>query len=186
VASHFLNILAADARSARTKVVVATILGLGLFGLAYILAPPWQGVAVHAGALLVGGLVGLLAARSRIRRYEQSIRGTWTQWMRYAVAAETVPEVYRKVRGRSGRNLPILYAAVLTVVWGAEVGLLVLALAAKQDLGLVVVAPVIAFNGLLAGSMVGHFAVMRRWMGTFAASVKELVETGEINVWGLV
>ncbi len=186
MASHFLNILAADQRSARTKVVVAIVLGLGLFGLAYVLLPGWEGPAVHAGALLAGLLGGILAGRARIQRYEQSIRGTWTQWMRYAVAAETVPEVFRKVHGRSGRNLPFVYAALLTIVWGAEVGLLVLALAGGQHADLAVAGPILAFNGVLAGGLLGYYLVLGRWMGTFANSVSELVESGEINVWGLV
>ena len=164
---------------------VASILGIGLFGLAYVLIPGWQGVATHAGALAVGVLAGILTGRSRIRRYEQSIRGTWTQWMRYAMAADSLPEIFRKVRGRSGRNLPILYAAILTVVWGAEVGLIVLAVAGSQSAGIAFAGPVLAFNGLLAGVLVGHFAVIGRWMTTFGASVTELVQSGEINVWGL-
>jgi len=185
VASHFLNILAADQRSARTKVAVSAVLAVALFGLGYYLLPPWQGVAVTGAALLVGVLAGWLAARSRVRRYEESIRGTWTQWMRYAVAAESMPEVFRKVRGRSGRNLPVIYAAVLTVVWGAEVGLLVLALAGSQKADIAVAGPVVAFNGLLAGYLIGQFTVLGAWMRTFAASVTELVDSGEINVWGL-
>ncbi len=184
MASHFLNILAADRRSAASKVVVCTVLALGLFALAYLILPDWQGPSFHAGALLVGLVAGWLTGRARIRRYEASIRGTWTQWMRYAVAAESVAEIFRKVRGRSGRNLPVAYAAVLTIVWGSEVGLLVLGLSAgKHDVALA--APVIAFNGILAGFLIAFFVAMRAWMGTFAASVTELVESGEINVWGL-
>lgn len=187
MASHFLQILGADRRSARTKVAVGILLALALGAAAYALAPKpdWQGLAIHGGAVAAGLLLGWALGRSRVRRYEESIRGTWTQWMRYAVAAESVPEIHRKVRGKSGRNLPFLYAATLFLLWGSQIALLVLALAADQDTGIVLAAPVIAFNGLLAGGIVAYFLVIASWTATFAASVTDLVESGEINMWGL-
>lgn len=184
VASHFLDILGADRRAARTRAVVGAVLGVAFLGLAQLLFPLW-GMAVHAGAFAVGALVGLLAGRSRVRRYEASIRGTWTQWMRYAPAAESVAELHRKVHGRSGRNIPYVYAAVLFVFWGVEATLVVLALLRDNGAPTVLAAPAIAFNGLLGGIILGHGLQMARWLAAFRASVTEMVESGEINVWGL-
>src|SRR5262249_22479795 len=150
--------------------------------LAWMLYQPWQGVAIHAGAVGLGAILGFLTARTRVTRYRDSIRGTWTQWMRYAVAAESVAEVHRKVRGRSGRNLPILYAALLFVVWASEIGLLVLALVQQNANLAAATVPVIAANGILAGWIVAHNVVLRAWFGEFASSVTELVESGEVNV----
>lgn len=184
VASHFLDILGADRRACRTRAVVGGVLGVVFLGLAHLLMP-LVGMAVHAGAYLVGALLGVLAGRMRVRKYEASIRGTWTQWMRYAPAAESVAELHRKVHGRSGRNLPYLYAAVLFVFWGVEATLVVLALLRDAGPTAVLSVPAIAFNGLLAGVILGHGLTLARWIATFRASVTEMVESGEINVWGL-
>lgn len=183
VASHFLQILAGDQRSARAKVTLLSVLAAALFGAAYALAG-WGGLLVHLGTLAAGLALGGLAARAAVRRYESSIRGTWTQWMRFAVAAETVPEIHRKVRGRQGRNLPIVYAAALTLVWGLEGLLLVLAFTAGKSLG--VASPAIALNGLLAGGLLAYFLHVARWTGAFRATVAEMVDSGEIGVWGVL
>jgi hypothetical protein len=183
VATHFLDVLAADQRSARARSAFAAVLVAGMAVPAWFLFP-WEGVAVHFAAAFVGVVAGVLFARSRTRRYEASIRTTWTQWMRFAVSAESVAEVHRKVRGRPGRNLPYIYAAVLFGVWGLEVGLLVLAF--LEDAPAELAAPVIALNGLLAGFLLGHFLVTARWFAGFRRSVSELVDSGEIGMWGVM
>ncbi|MFO1534860.1 MAG: hypothetical protein ABR586_04280 [Thermoplasmatota archaeon] len=184
MASHFLQILAGDQRSARGKVVLAGVLALLWSAFAWMLGG-WGGVLVHLGATLAGIGLGWLAARSAVRRYESSIRGTWTQWMRFAVAAETVPEIHRKVRGRQGRNLPALYAAVLTLIVGLEAILLVVAFL-KQGPGLALSWPVLTLNGLLLGGLLGYFSHVASWYGTFRATVAEMVDSGEIGVWGVL
>lgn len=188
VASHFLAILAADRRAAGKKVMVGALVAAALMGAAFLLGsdPAWQAAAVTAAGLVAGAIFGFILARTKVHTYEESIRGTWTQWMRYAVAAESVPEIHRKVRGKSGRNLPFLYAFVLLVLWGSEIALVVLALAAAQSAGLAVTAPVLVLNGMLAGGMIAYFLVIRKWTSTFSRSVTELVDSGEVNVWGLV
>lgn len=184
VASHFLHILAGDQRSARGKVFLAAVLALAWAVLAWLLGG-WWGVLAHAAAALVGVGLGILVARATVRRYEASIRGTWTQWMRFAVAAETVPEIHRKVRGRQGRNLPILYATVLLLVVGLEAILLVVALL-NGGRSLALAWPVISLDGLLLGGLLGYFAHAARWYGTFRATVAEMVDSGEIGVWGVL
>jgi len=184
VASQFLEILAADHRAAQRRVAVLGVVAALLLAPAAFLWPVWPGMAVHAAAVVVGAAVGVLEARSLSRRYEASIRGTWTQWMRYAVAAESVPEIHRKVRGRRGRNLPYLYAGVLTFIWGMEATLLVLALMAQAVPGLA--APFVAATGFLTGAVLGHNLVFSRWTSTFRQSVAELVGSGEIGLWGVM
>jgi hypothetical protein len=185
VASQFLDILQADARAARKSVAVFATLSLLLFVPAAFLWPVWPGIAVHAGALVVGLGAGLLVGRAMMQRYEASIRGTWTQWMRYAVAAESVPEIHRKVRGRRGRNLPYLYAGLLTFVWGAEAALLVLAFASGEgEVALAV--PFVAANGLLAAGVLGYNWVVKSWCSSFRRSVSDLVDSGEIGLWGVM
>lgn len=186
VASQFLEILAGDARAARKRVAVLAAVAVILLVPAWLLWPDpwWAGLATHAGAVVVGLGAGMLAGRAMVQRFEASVRGTWTQWMRYAVAAESVAEIHRKVRGRRGRNLPYAYAGLLTFIWGAEATLLVLAFVQKEGTGLA--APFIAATGLLTGGILGYNMVLRDWYGSFRRSVAELVDTGEIGLWGVM
>ena len=184
VASHFLQILAGDQRSARGKVLLVAALALLWGAFAWLLGGGW-GLLVHVGATLAGLALGVLAARSTVRRYEASIRGTWTQWMRFAVAAETVPEIHRKVRGRQGRNLPVVYAAVLMLIVGLEAILLIVAFLNGQR-SLALAWPVITLNGVLLGGLLGYFWHTAAWYGTFRATVAEMVDAGEIGVWGVL
>ncbi|MCA1820080.1 MAG: hypothetical protein LC620_08565, partial [Halobacteriales archaeon] len=75
VASQFLEILAGDQRAARKRVAVLAVLAALLSVPAWLLWTPWQGLAIHAVALVVGCGAGLLAGRSMVQRYEASIRG---------------------------------------------------------------------------------------------------------------
>jgi hypothetical protein len=184
VASHFLDILAGDQKAGRRRMSLWIVLAIALLAPAFYL-DGWRGAAVHAGALVAGVLAGLLVARVRVRSYEDSIRGTWSQWMRYSVAAETVAEVFRKVRGRSGRNLPYLYASLLTLIWGAEGLLLVLALVGQNGAGLLLALPFIAANGLMAGILLGFNSLLTNWFGSFRSTVREMVDDGELPLWGV-
>jgi len=185
VASQFLEILRGDQRGARKRVTVLAVVALLLCLPAWYLWQPWQGIAVHAGAVAVGIGAGLLVGRAMVQRYEASIRGTWTQWMRYAVAAESVAEIHRKVRGRRGRNLPYLYAGLLTFIWGVEATLLVLGLTTSASQP-ALAAPFIAATGLLTGGILGYNVVLHSWYGSFRSSVAELVDSGEIGLWGVM
>ena len=183
VASHFVHLLDADTRACRRRAVVLLVVTLALALPAYLLYP-WQGLLVHAVAVVVGLLVGQVFSRRRTAAYEASLRGTWKSWMRFAVASESVPELYRRVQGKGHRNLPWLAAAGLTALWALEVGLLLLAFQ-KTDPSASAF-PVIALNGLLPALLLVHYLRLGRWMRGFAASVTELVDSGEIGVWGVL
>ena len=178
-----MQLLAADVRIDRRRTLVLLLATLLLAVPAYLIYP-WQGLLVHAVAALVGMLVGQLYTRRRVKAYEASLRGTWKSWMRHSVAAESLPELYLRVRGRSVRNRPWLAAAALTFLWAVEVGLLALAF---QDSDPTVWAfPVIALNGLLPAFLCVHYARLGGWTKGFAASVTDLVDSGEIGVWGVL
>ena len=183
VASHFVHLLDADQRACRRRTVVMLVVTLLLAIPAYLLYP-WQGLLVHLVAALVGLLAGQLFTRRRVGAYEASLRGTWKSWMRFSVAAESVPELYRRVQGKGTRNLPWLAAAWLTVLWVVEVALLLLAFQDTEPSAWAF--PVIALNGLLPAFLLIHYARLRSWMRGFAASVSDLVDSGEIGVWGVL
>lgn len=183
VASHFVQLLDADVRLSGRRAVILLLVTL-LFAVPAYLIYPWQGALVYGIAVLVGLLAGQLFTRRRVRAYEASLRGTWKAWMRFSVAAESVPELYLRVRGKSARNRPWVAAACLTILWALEVGLLVLAF--QEETPGVLAFPVIALNGLTLAFFMVHYARLRSWMRGFASSVSDLVDAGEIGVWGVL
>lgn len=183
VAQNFMSLVQGDLRASRVRIWVLFALALLLSVPAYLLAPP-GGLVVHWIAVACAAVAGLVVGVMGHRRLEASLKGEWNRWMRFAVSCQSVPEVHRKVRGRSGRNLPLLYAALLTLAWAAELGLLILAFFNPADQYLAV--PVIAANGIVAGGMLGYYAMGARWYRTLSTSIRELVDEGELGVWGVI
>lgn len=183
VAREFLGLLQGDARHARSRAILLTVLAVLLFAPALFLWMPW-GAAVHLGATLVGLGVGWWVGLRAVDGYESSLRGTWNRWMTLAPACETVPELHRKVRGRSTHNRTMVLAALLTLLWGLEITLLVVAFAGEK--APLFSAPAIAANGLLVGTLLGHRLRVRSWTYTFHRSLDEMVRDGELGVWGTV
>jgi peptidoglycan/LPS O-acetylase OafA/YrhL len=187
VGSHFLQILSADQRFARRRLIVSSALAVVLFGAAYWILP-WEGLAFHAGGLLFGVMAGYLIARTRSRDWETSVRQSWGEWMKLSVGCESVPDIHRRVEGRSLRNRAHLHAGALTALWALELILLALAFhetpdATAQALWSV---PVLVANGLLMGGMAAYFAKLGRWTADFQKGISELVDSGEIGVWGVL
>ena len=181
-----MQVLRGDQRAAQGRLGLGVVLAIAFAILADVLAQG-LGVAVHGGALVVGILVGVLLARSTAHRYEASIKSTWSQWMRFAMAAESVAEIHRKVHGRGSRNLPYVYAAILLLAWGLEAGLLLLAIMGqgKTQADLLAI-PVIALNGIVAGALAARGAVLAKWFAALRDTVTEMVDNGEIGVWGVM
>lgn len=183
VASHFLDLLRAD-RSTAGRRAVTLLVVTGLLAVPAYLILPWQGLAVHAVGAVAGLLVGNLATRRRTQRYEASLRATWKSWMRWSAACESVPEVHRRVTGKSGRNVPWWTAALLTLLWAVELGLLLLAFANEGSLAFA--APVLLFNGLLPAAFAAHDLRLRGWVDELGDSLSDLVKSGELGVWGVL
>lgn len=183
VAQNFMSLLRGDLRASRVRIWVLVVLALLLTVPAYLLAPP-GGALVHWGAVVVAAFIGMAWGHLGHRRYERSLRTNWNRWMRFAVSCESIPEVHRKVRGRTARNLPILWAALLTLAWVAELGLLILAFWDPADQYLAI--PVIAANGAVAGLLTGYYAMGAYWYRTFSGSLREMIDDGEIGVWGVI
>lgn len=184
VAREFLGLLQGDARHARSRTVLVAVFGLLLFAPATLLWMPW-GAGAHLAAMLVGLALGWWSGLRAVDGYESSLRGTWNRWMTLAPACETVAELHRKARGRSTHNRSMLSAALLTLLWGAELILLVVALAGGERAPAFSI-PVIALNGLLVGGLMGHHMRLRTWTDTFRRDLDEMVRDGELGVWGSV
>lgn len=183
VASHFMDLLGADRATAGRRALVLFVVTALLAVPAYFIAP-WQGLAVHALGAVLGLVVGNLASRRKVRAYEASLRGTWKSWMRWSAACESVPEVHRRVLGKSGRNLPWWTAALLAALWALELGLLALAFANEGSLAHAI--PVLALNGLVPAAFAAHYAHLKGWVRELGESLGDLVKSGEIGVWGVL
>ncbi len=183
VANNFLHLLEGDLQASRRRIVVLTLVLAALAGPAWLLAGLY-GLGVHAGVAAVSVVAGLLVGRRRyVSTYQASLKMSWNRWMRYATSCESIPEVYRKVTNRSHRNLPYVYAALLTILWVAEIGLLLLAL---DGVGGAMALPVVAANALVVGLLFGFHLRGRSWYRSFSASLREMVREGEVGVWGVV
>ncbi len=181
VAKDFIQLLNGAQRVGRMRVITLGVLALVLFVPAWFLWAP-LGAIVHGGVLLAGIGLGALLGWRTCRGYEDSMRGTWNQWMRLAPACENVPELARKVRGASTTFRVAWIAALLTLLWAAELGLLVLAFMDTSSAAFSI--PAIAANGLFVGALLGYHIRILGWTRTFRHSLDDMVRAGEIGVWG--
>ncbi len=165
----------------RIRVMMLFILGLVLFVPAWFIWAP-LGPALHGALFLVGLGVGAIVAWRTSRGYEDSMRGRWNQWMRLAPACENVPELARKVRGASTTLRVAWIAALLTLLWATELGLIVLAFVDAGSAAFSI--PVIAANAIFVGILAGYQLRILTWTKTFRRSLDEMVGAGEIGVWG--
>lgn len=178
-----MDLLGSDQATSGRRALVLFLVTLLLAIPAYLIAP-WQGLVVHLLGAVAGLVLGNLVSRRRVRDYETSLRGTWKSWMRWSSACESVPEVHRRVVGKAGRNLPWWTAALLTLLWALEVGLLALAFANEGSLAFAI--PVLLLNGLVPGAFAAHYAHLKGWVRELGESLGDLVKSGEIGVWGVL
>ncbi len=177
-----MRILDGETRSARARIAVLGTLAVLMLIPAFLLAPP-LGLLAHLAAVLIGLIGGSLWGWATYeRRYQTGLVALWKDWMEAASGSETLAECHRKVMGRSGRNLPWLYGAGLTVFWTAEIGLLMLAIVGASNP--LVALPVIVANGLLIGAVLGHSLKGMRWSRSLGDATGEMVASGEVGLWG--
>ncbi len=184
VASNLLHIIQGDHRTGQQRTWVTLAVALVLFVPAWFMAG-WWALAVHGVAALVSTFIGRQWSKHvHAKRYQTSLMNNWNRWMRYAVSCASVPEIHQKVTGRSTANRPFLYAAGLTILWVAELALFVLAF--RDPITNAFDFPVIAANGALVGFILGYHWWAARWYRELDRSVTDLVEAGELGVWGVI
>lgn len=185
VNDHFLTILKNERKGALRAVLTALALAPVAYFMAELTDLALAGVVVWlaAGALALGVALGLLWARHRTNRYNESLRLTWNQWMRMSMSSTRVAEVARQVQDKPPRRAP----------WGAAWGLMVVlngalfaALWAEVAWGLEFGAVVTALNGVTLGALAGYAAWHWRWAGQFSKALDELVAEGQVGLWGEV
>lgn len=181
VNEHFLHLVLADRDTYRNWTILTAVLTIALFAPAYFLYP-WLGVAGHAIAVAIGVGVGALIAISVVRKREASLAVDWNGWMASSVGKESIGATWRAMRGYTSRNIIIWAAMIGASFWTLQVILVLLALNEPSALQAF---PFIAVNGITAGLFLGLLLRLRAWLKQFASSLEEMVEEGEIGVWGV-
>ena len=185
VTDQFLRILRAERRaSLRTALAM-----LGLSAFAYFMAELTDGpllgsvVVLAAVTLLVGLAAGILWGRHRTERYNESLRASWSAWMRMSLSCASVREVARHVESK-GRAPP-----VGGVGWAALFlanALLFLFLWFDLGFALVFGVMVTTANGLVLGTLAGDALWSLRWTGQFAKALDVMIAQGQLGMWGEV
>jgi hypothetical protein len=187
VSQDFLRILEADARAGIRRIWTLGVLALLLFAPAWYLADregtAWWGLVLHAVALGLAVGAGLLWGQRRLRAYEESLRSAWRDWMDYSLACETIPDLYARARGRSRRNVAVLAAVVLFILWALELWVLTMALMEEPSRWWAFAA--VAGNAALAGALAGMHIRIWRWTRGFRNSLGDMMASGELGMWGV-
>lgn len=178
---HFLHLVQADRDTYRNWSLLAAILAVLLFAPAYFLYP-WVGVAGYALAAGSGVAIGVAIAAKRVSAKEHAISMDWNGWMAACEGKESIGGVWRAMKGKSSRNQVILAAMAGATFWTLQV---ILVLLAMSNPSAVQVIPFIVVNGIIAGLPLGALLRTHRWLKQFAVSLEEMVESGEIGVWGV-
>lgn len=185
VTDQFLKILAQERRAA-----IKTMAGMGgLSLLAYFMAEMTDGplvgavVALAILSLVLGLAAGAGYAYVRTKRYGESLRASWNQWMRMSLHATRVDEVARQVELRG--KAPALAGVGWTALFAAN-ALLFWALWVEAALAPALGAAVTVANGLVLGTLAGQAAWSLQWSARFSRTLHEMVGKGEIGMWGEV
>ncbi len=184
VGKDFMQLLEGEQRSTRARAITLLIVGVLLFIPAFLIWPPYAGVGVHAAAWVVGIGIGLILGARQATRYEDSLRGSWNRWMDLAPACDTIPELARKVRGARQTFQVAWIAAGLTLLWSMELLLVVMAFIDYNNGWFSL--PILIINGGLAGLVAGQHVRLLSWTRSFHKSLQEMVQDGEVGVWGTV
>lgn len=186
VAHSFLTILDREVRARGQRLVLVPILALAVVFLAELSdVPAWgPNVTLTLGALLAGALLGLAASWYRFRRREESLRDRWRKWMQWSQSATRLGEVEARVEDR---RLPQASGTLRAAAWAVAVlanGAVFVGLWYAWP-GIETVARVVLFaDGLAVGLLAGGTAWGLQWTYRFRSTVREMVDEGELGVWG--
>lgn len=179
VAPALLGLLDDDRRIAARRAGSMLALVLVLSGAAWALWSPW-GLLVHAGAVGLGALAGSLLSRAVHHRYEADLKRSWAEWMEAAPGSRSVAEVARRVTARRPAVHPLLRTLAVLGIALVEAALLVLAV--QEDADALQAVPVLAWQGLVVGTLWIQQWRVAAWRRTFFDSLHEMIDEGELGV----
>jgi hypothetical protein len=184
VSENFLRIARREQRLGRRAALAALLLAPLAAFLADLADDPAYGPVwgLFLGTLLGGLCLGLWLTQRRIAHYEDGLRLQWNHWMRHAANASRLTDVERKVQERDpppallaqagALGLALLNALLFALLWVAS--------PAAQPLAWLT----IALDGLVLGALVTSSALLVRWAKDFVLAAEDLVQKGEVAMWG--
>lgn len=180
VSQPFLEVLADEDRSGPWRLALAGLVFAGAAIVTWLLEP--LALLGLTAALLLGGFFAARRASGRTQRVEDAIQEDWRGWMNEAFYARSLSELSARMGDRIVRPTRLDVALAFIALWIIEAGALLVASVAGA--GVVETLPFAIVNGLLAGWAVGAWWVQWRWAVTMRASIHEMVDDGELGVWG--
>jgi hypothetical protein len=186
VAHSFLTILDREVRAKALRLLAVPALAAAAVFLAELSdAPPWgPNVDLAFASLAVGAVLGLAVSWWRYRRREESLRQRWRKWMQWSQSAARLGEVEARVEeGRlpkpGGTLRAALWAGAVLVNGAAFTGLWYGWPGVDAPVGVVVFA-----DGLVVGLLAGDAAWGLQWAYRLRRTVREMIDEGELGVWG--
>jgi len=184
VSTNFLELARREQRLGQRAAIAALILApIGAF-FADLSDDPGYGPmwAWFVVTCVLGLALGIVLTHRRLGRYEDGLRVKWNHWMRQAITAHRIADVERMVGERdppppylaeAGVGLLLALNAILfALLWVANPG--------AQSLAVLVVAA----DGLVLGVLITTSAMLTRWARDFVQAAEELMQHGEVPVWG--
>ncbi|MHB8605826.1 MAG: hypothetical protein ACYDCK_11280 [Thermoplasmatota archaeon] len=184
VSDQFVKILEHERKRALKRIGLVVLAAILAEQMAELSDTPWFGAEtrLYVGLFIVGIALGAAVAWLRARRYAESIKTGWNNWMRFSVSCTSVHELYRKARGKEPASAAWwgLAAAALLI---ANVGLFVWlwndVVGAQPFAYAMSIVNALALGGLI-GTAVWSFAWARRFMH----ALDELMREGTLSFWG--
>lgn len=186
VAYGFLEILDREVRARGLRLAAVPFLAAAALFLAELSdAPPWGPNVDLALLSLVGGaLVGVVVSWIRFRRRQESLRGRWRKWMQWSQSATRLGEVEARVEGR---RVPADRSTLRAAAWAGAVlanGAVFVGLWYGWT-GIEGVARLVVFaDGLAVGLLAGDSLWGLQWSYRLRRAVREMIDDGELGVWG--
>lgn len=185
VAHSFLTILDREVRTRGVRLGLVPFLGAAAVFLAELSdAEPWgPNVDLAFLALGLGLVLGLAVSWWRFRRRRESLRSRWRKWMQWSQSATRLGEVEARVEGSRLPSWGTLRAAAWVVAVLANGAVLVGLWYSWPGVDGVAQAVVFA-DGLAVGFLAGDAVWGLQWTYRLRGTVREMVEEGELGVWG--
>lgn len=182
VNTHFVSLVLADKATLRNWSFLALGVGIALHVPAYLFTK-WQGVSIMAASLVIGTLLGIALGTLMWKKRQTGLQSDWNGWMKAAEGRDSIRAVHRATKGHHERNLPFVYAMLGATYFCGEATLVLLALSEKG--AYLQTLPFLLVNGLLTGMVLGHCLRGFIWTKALSVSLEEMVQDGEIGVWGV-
>jgi hypothetical protein len=184
ISENFLRVARREQRLATRSALLAAALAFPAAFLAELADEPGYGPiwGLFLMACVAGLALGMVLARRRVEHYEADLRVQWNHWMRAATNAARISDIDR----RSHDKDPLPQA----LPGGLALGLLALNLLlfallwVGHPLALTLAMLVILADGLLLGAMAAASALLGRWAREFVRTAEDMVQKGEVAMWG--